>query len=488
MNTGYHSASYGSQASSVAATITGVLKATAGIIDAAVPGTDYVLPAGVAGGQTITGGTAASQTLTLRSTSHATLGKVIFGAAGTSAYDEVNERWGFGTASPAALTRVHAAAPTGTCVVACEAVVDNTTNLIVYQLKSAGSVIGSVTATGPSYAGSANVTVPINGVLLNANNAGGVSIAAGHASGAVRVYAGGTLAANLAAKVFSDGKVGVGSIFGTATPDVLLQVGGLGQTAFFRASSDDTTSSQAGYTLGVTSTAAAIGSLVSYPSTFTTSGHRKANGISLFSNNTGGLSLGAFNASGDIRLYTGGSLDANLRATVSSAGVWTVPLAGKKAEVAGAATATFSITALDGDTAVAYRLHIHLINATASDCVIRLRPNGASTNLNAMVTTQNESGTSTSTADTALWLCNMRATSEAWITVTAYCKTGKRRRFTWHATSSRNSDQFANQLVGGGGWNETATNITSFDVVSDVATSIAIGSTIRAEVIGFLLG
>jgi hypothetical protein len=373
MNTGYHSASYGSQASSVPATITGVLKATAGIIDAAVPGTDYVLPAGVAGGQTITGGTAASETLTLRSTSHATLGKVILGAAGTSAYDEVNDRLGIGTAAPAALTRVHAAAPTGTCIVACEAVVDNTTNLIVYQLKSAGSIIGSVTATGPSYAGSANVTIPINGVLLNANNAGGVSIAAAHASGSVR-------------------------------------------------------------------------------------------------------------------LYTGGTLAANLRATVSAAGVWTVPLAGKKAEVTGAATATFSITALDGDTAVAYRLHIHVINATASDCVIRLRPNGASTNLNAMVTTQNEAGTSTSTSDTALWLCNMRATSEAWITVTAYCKTGKRRRFTWHATSSRNSDQFANQLVGGGGWNETATNITSFDVVSDVATSIAIGSTIRAEVIGFLLG
>ena len=55
--------------------------------------------AGVVGGQTLNGGTAASETLTLRSTAHATKGKILFG---TSAYDEVNNRLGIGTVSPAA--------------------------------------------------------------------------------------------------------------------------------------------------------------------------------------------------------------------------------------------------------------------------------------------------------------------------------------------------------------------------------------------------
>lgn len=53
--------------------------------------------AGRAGGQTLTGGTAASESLTLQSTAHATKGKILFG---TSAYDEANTRLGIGTASP----------------------------------------------------------------------------------------------------------------------------------------------------------------------------------------------------------------------------------------------------------------------------------------------------------------------------------------------------------------------------------------------------
>ena len=55
---------------------------------------------GVAGGQTAYGGTAASDALTLSSTAHATKGKVIFGAAGAAAFDEVNTRLGVGTNAP----------------------------------------------------------------------------------------------------------------------------------------------------------------------------------------------------------------------------------------------------------------------------------------------------------------------------------------------------------------------------------------------------
>ena len=60
----------------------------------------FALLAGRAGGQTLIGGTAASENLTLQSTAHATKGKIVFG---TSAYDEANNRLGIGTTSPATL-------------------------------------------------------------------------------------------------------------------------------------------------------------------------------------------------------------------------------------------------------------------------------------------------------------------------------------------------------------------------------------------------
>lgn len=56
------------------------------------------LSVGVSGGQSAIGGTASGNNLTLSSTTHATKGKVLFGA--NSAYDEVNVRLGIGTASP----------------------------------------------------------------------------------------------------------------------------------------------------------------------------------------------------------------------------------------------------------------------------------------------------------------------------------------------------------------------------------------------------
>ena len=55
------------------------------------------LSTGVAGGQSVIGGTAASNNLTLSSTSNATKGNILFG---TSAYDEVNNRLGIGNTSP----------------------------------------------------------------------------------------------------------------------------------------------------------------------------------------------------------------------------------------------------------------------------------------------------------------------------------------------------------------------------------------------------
>lgn len=59
--------------------------------------TQYALLAGRSGGQTLIGGTASGNDLTLQSTSNATKGSILFG---NSAYDEVNNRLGIGTASP----------------------------------------------------------------------------------------------------------------------------------------------------------------------------------------------------------------------------------------------------------------------------------------------------------------------------------------------------------------------------------------------------
>ena len=53
---------------------------------------------GLAGGQTLIGGTAPSENLTLQSTAHATRGKLLFGSS--AAYDEVNVRLGIGTQAP----------------------------------------------------------------------------------------------------------------------------------------------------------------------------------------------------------------------------------------------------------------------------------------------------------------------------------------------------------------------------------------------------
>ena len=60
--------------------------------------TQYALLLGRTGGQTIIGGISSGDNLILQSTSNATKGKILFGA---SAYDEVNNRLGIGTETPA---------------------------------------------------------------------------------------------------------------------------------------------------------------------------------------------------------------------------------------------------------------------------------------------------------------------------------------------------------------------------------------------------
>lgn len=85
------------------ASLTGLLKAALGILAQAIAGTDFVAPAGVDGGQTINGGTGASQTLAVNSTSHSTKGTITFnglvtiGADGTFTITPANKTFAMGT-------------------------------------------------------------------------------------------------------------------------------------------------------------------------------------------------------------------------------------------------------------------------------------------------------------------------------------------------------------------------------------------------------
>lgn len=64
------------------------------------------LSTGISGGQTIFGGTASGNNLTLSSTTNGTKGKIILGSA--SAYDEVNDRLGIGQTTPTAALHLKA--------------------------------------------------------------------------------------------------------------------------------------------------------------------------------------------------------------------------------------------------------------------------------------------------------------------------------------------------------------------------------------------
>jgi hypothetical protein len=117
-----------------------------------VLGTNGAVQAG-----TVQGGSAASGTLTLSSTSNATKGKVLLG---TSAYDEVANRFGVGKANPAVpLDVVGAAAISGTLTVGQSVAYGLNTYTANRAVTSADNIIlmsaaaGSVTATLPTAVG-----------------------------------------------------------------------------------------------------------------------------------------------------------------------------------------------------------------------------------------------------------------------------------------------------------------------------------------------
>ncbi len=96
------------------------------------------LSTGISGGQSVIGGTASGNDLTLSSTSHATKGKILFG---NSAYDEVNNRLGIGISSP--VVKLHVL--TGTYIYPA-----SDTN---YVAQNSGQYVAEYIGTNTEYAG-----------------------------------------------------------------------------------------------------------------------------------------------------------------------------------------------------------------------------------------------------------------------------------------------------------------------------------------------
>lgn len=103
------------------------------------------LSGGLAGGQTATGGTAASQSLTLSSTANATKGTIIFG---TSKYDEVNNRLGINVTPLSKLHIKGSDINNGTYSIR----LDDSTGTQQFQVDNQGLIVaGNTTAANTSH-------------------------------------------------------------------------------------------------------------------------------------------------------------------------------------------------------------------------------------------------------------------------------------------------------------------------------------------------
>jgi len=98
--------------------------------------TEFALLAGRSGGQTLPGGTASGENLTLQSTANATKGKIFFGA--NSAYNEASSTFGIGTSTPQAALDVKGTADISQFIVRANSAQSNS-NPIIRVLTNTGS-------------------------------------------------------------------------------------------------------------------------------------------------------------------------------------------------------------------------------------------------------------------------------------------------------------------------------------------------------------
>ncbi len=185
---------------------------------------------------------------------------------------------------------------------------------------------------------------------------------------------------------------------------------------------------------------------------------------------------GSAGGSGDgqeITLGTGLSMSGT---TLSVSGGSGLTLVEKKTITANSTTVTFS--GLNGDTDEVYLL-VGRIKASATGGLV-LRPNGATTNL---TSAQNAvSAGSNFPGSTSTWRF-LNPNSGDVYSFSATINASKvnnsvamRRDFFSHAGGYNGSNAIL--FTAGGDWNETSTNITSLDIVSETATGIGDGSTL----------
>ena len=128
------------------------LQAVVGVTGSAVSTTlearmaDRARLSGAAGGQTLIGGTAASENLTLQSTSDATKGAIIFGTA--SEYDHANDRLGLGTLTPTA--KIHALSTTEQLRLGYDASNYVSTTVSATGLVTIAGTLGQYSLAGPT--------------------------------------------------------------------------------------------------------------------------------------------------------------------------------------------------------------------------------------------------------------------------------------------------------------------------------------------------
>ena len=165
------------------------------------------LSTGVSGGQSVIGGTASGNNLTLSSTSNATKGKIIFG---TSAYDEVNNRLGIGTTVPPTQMAIVNA---GIALLQGGSFSDST-----LQLRHNNENIGRATAIEFSF-GNGNNSYVGSRIVGETASAGGGNLHFQTGSGSYGTYTTKMI-------VLKNGNVGIG----TTTPGNLLSIVGNSST------------------------------------------------------------------------------------------------------------------------------------------------------------------------------------------------------------------------------------------------------------------
>ena len=153
--------------------------AFAGLQGSSYSGSDLTLGGNLAVNGAVIGGTASGNNLTLQSTSHATKGKILFGA---SAYDEVNNRLGLGNVSPSYtldafktvdsdfVARIRNTSTNGTAKGLLIDTDQNSAGNIALEVRSGGVTKLTVTTMGLSIPASDLTMSSGKGVLFDANH------------------------------------------------------------------------------------------------------------------------------------------------------------------------------------------------------------------------------------------------------------------------------------------------------------------------------